>query len=68
MLGGIGPWEIGLIVLIVLLLFGAKRIPEIARGMGKGIKEFKKAAHEVESEISDSAEEEEAPKKRELKG
>ena len=45
MFGGLGPWELMLIFLVVLLIFGAKRIPEIAQGLGKGIKEFKKAAH-----------------------
>ena len=68
MLGGIGPWEILLILLIVLLLFGAKRIPEVARGLGKGMKEFKKAAREVGNEMSEPAEKEEAPEKKELKG
>ncbi|RLD59175.1 MAG: twin-arginine translocase TatA/TatE family subunit [Bacteroidetes bacterium] len=40
-LGMIGPWQIGLIVLVVLLLFGGKKIPEMMKGMGKGIREFK---------------------------
>ena len=39
----LGTWELILIVVIVVLLFGAKRIPEVARGIGKGIKEFRKA-------------------------
>ena len=38
----LGTWELILIVVIVVLLFGAKRIPEVARGIGKGIKEFRK--------------------------
>jgi len=38
----LGTWELILIVVIVILLFGAKRIPEVARGIGKGIKEFRK--------------------------
>lgn len=46
---GIGGWELALIVLIVLLLFGAKRLPEIARAMGKSINEFKKAKDEFVS-------------------
>jgi sec-independent protein translocase protein TatA len=41
MLGGIGAWEIALILLLLLLLFGAKRIPQIARGLGEGIRNFK---------------------------
>jgi len=40
-LGMIGPWQIVLIVLVVLLLFGGKKIPELMRGLGKGVREFK---------------------------
>ncbi|MCF1190338.1 twin-arginine translocase TatA/TatE family subunit [Mangrovimonas sp. AS39] len=40
----VGPWQIVLIVLIVLLLFGGKKIPELMRGLGSGIKEFKDAS------------------------
>ena len=43
-LGGLGAGEIFLLVLVILLLFGAKRIPDLARGLGKGIKEFKDAS------------------------
>ncbi|MDP2159011.1 MAG: twin-arginine translocase TatA/TatE family subunit [Flavobacterium sp.] len=45
-LGFIGPWQIGLIILVVLLLFGGKKIPELMKGLGSGIKEFKNAAKE----------------------
>lgn len=55
MLQGIGTWEILLIFLVVLLVFGAKRIPEIAKGMGKGITEFKRAVRDVKDEIETSA-------------
>lgn len=55
MLSSIGPMEILLIFLLILLLFGAKRIPEMAQGMGKGIKEFKKAMKDVREEIDVSA-------------
>jgi sec-independent protein translocase protein TatA len=41
MLGGIGPMELIIIFLIVILLFGGKKIPEIAKGLGKGIRDFK---------------------------
>ncbi len=41
-ISGIGFWEILLVLLVILLLFGAKRLPEIARGLGRGMKEFKK--------------------------
>ena len=55
MLNSIGPMEILVIFLLILLLFGAKRIPEMAQGMGKGIKEFKKAMRDVQTEIDVSA-------------
>ncbi len=42
-LGMIGPWQIALIVVVVLLLFGGKKIPELMRGLGQGMKEFKDA-------------------------
>lgn len=45
-LGMIGPWQIVLIVLIVLLLFGGRKIPELMRGLGQGMKEFKDATKE----------------------
>ena len=47
-----GGMEWVLIVIIVLLLFGAKKLPELAKGLGKGIKEFKKAKNDVSEEIN----------------
>lgn len=47
-----GPFEIALIFLVILLLFGAKRIPEIARGLGKGIREFKDATSDIKKELT----------------
>ena len=44
-LGVIGPWQILVIVLVVILLFGGKKIPELMRGMGRGVKEFKDAVN-----------------------
>tara|TARA_Y100000758_G_scaffold14091_1_gene10155 strand:- start:539 stop:712 length:174 start_codon:yes stop_codon:yes gene_type:complete len=52
-----GPWEIFIVLLIVLLLFGGKKLPEIAKGLGKGIQEFKKASKEVTDEINKTTEE-----------
>ena len=52
MLGNIGTPEILLIVLAILILFGAKKIPDFAKGLGKGMKEFKKAIKEVEEDIN----------------
>jgi sec-independent protein translocase protein TatA len=46
LLGMFGPWQIVLIVLVVLLLFGGRKIPELMRGLGRGIKEFKDASKE----------------------
>ncbi len=46
-----GGGELIIILVIVLILFGAKRIPEIAQGLGKGIREFKKSVRDVQSEI-----------------
>jgi len=51
----LGPQELLILFLIVLLVFGAKRIPEIARSFGKGISEFKKGMREVETEFSANA-------------
>ncbi|MEA1786459.1 twin-arginine translocase TatA/TatE family subunit [Arenibacter sp. GZD96] len=42
----VGPWQIVIVVLVVLLLFGGKKIPELMRGLGSGIKEFKDASKE----------------------
>lgn len=48
----IGPQELFWLFLIVLLIFGAKRIPEIGRGIGRGIQEFKKGMRDVETELN----------------
>ena len=50
-IGGLGGSEILLIFLIILLLFGSKKIPEVGRSLGKGIREFKRATREISSEI-----------------
>lgn len=50
--GGIGGPEVILILVVILLLFGAKKIPDLARGLGKGIREFKDASQEIKNEIS----------------
>jgi sec-independent protein translocase protein TatA len=48
-----GTWEIVLIVLVILLLFGGKKIPELMKGLGKGVKSFKQGMNEVEKEIKE---------------
>ncbi len=55
--GMIGGWELVLILAVVLILFGAKKLPELAKGLGTGIKEFKKASREVTDELNRSMEE-----------
>jgi sec-independent protein translocase protein TatA len=52
MFGSIGGPEIIIILLIVLVLFGAKKIPELAQGLGKGIREFKKATKDVQEDLT----------------
>ena len=47
----LGTWEIVAIVAVVLLLFGGRKIPELMKGLGKGVKEFKEGMNEVEKEI-----------------
>lgn len=57
----LGMGQIILILLVVLLMFGAKKLPELAKGLGQGIKEFKKASRDMQNEISQAASEDTAP-------
>jgi len=52
MFGSVGPSEIIVIMLVVLLLFGSKRLPELARGIGKATRQFRKAMEDVKEEIN----------------
>lgn len=52
-----GGWELVIIVLVIILLFGAKKIPELAKGLGKGIREFKDATKDIKSEINEGIKE-----------
>ncbi len=54
---GLGTGELIIILVVVLLLFGAKRLPDLARGLGKSLQEFKKASREAENEIRQSIDE-----------
>ena len=47
----LGPWEVILIILAVVLIFGGKKIPELARGLGKGLREYKKTTREIKDEV-----------------
>ena len=56
MFGNLGTGEIILILLIVLIFFGAKKIPELAQGLGKGLREFRKAAKDIQEEVQNPEE------------
>ncbi|MBF2798977.1 twin-arginine translocase TatA/TatE family subunit [Riemerella anatipestifer] len=56
-LGAVGPWQIVAIVVVLLLLFGGKKIPELMKGLGSGIKEFKDAVKEDDKSSSSTEEE-----------
>jgi|TARA_Y100000746_G_scaffold226763_1_gene232367 sec-independent protein translocase protein TatA len=51
-----GGWEMVVIALVILLMFGAKKLPELARGLGQGIREFKGAVDGVKDELKDAEE------------
>ena len=51
---GLGPWEIIIIFIVVLLIFGGKKLPEFAKGLGEGIKEFKKATNDIKGEVDNA--------------
>ena len=57
MLGGISVWELAIILVIILVIFGAGKLPEIGSGMGKAIKNFKKATKDVEKKAPEELEE-----------
>ena len=56
-MGRIGIGEVIFIALVIVLLFGAKKLPEIGSALGKAIREFKKASREIENEVKDMGEE-----------
>src|SRR5512141_1497808 len=60
----LGGGEIILILALILILFGARKLPELAKGLGQGIKEFKKATREVTDEVSSAMDETPPPPKR----
>jgi sec-independent protein translocase protein TatA len=60
-IGGLGTSEVLVILVVILIFFGAKRIPELARGLGKGIREFKDATKEIKNDI-ESAAKDDSPK------
>lgn len=60
----LGGWEIVLILAVVLILFGSRKLPELARGLGQGIREFKKATREVTDEIQNASDDHSVQPKR----
>ena len=59
---GLGTPEIILIAIVILVLFGAKKIPELMQGLGKGIKEFKKASSDIEKDLTSTDDKDKAVK------
>ena len=55
-LGVVGPWQVVIIALVILLLFGGKKIPELMKGLGKGVKSFKEGLNDVEDQINQADE------------
>ena len=58
-----GAWEIILIILVVIILFGSKKIPELARGIALGLKEFKNATNNIKDEVQNTVEDNKEDKK-----
>lgn len=63
LLGFIGPWQIVLIVCVVLLLFGGRKIPELMRGLGQGMKEFKDATKDAAKDANNVDQKEDSESK-----
>lgn len=61
-IGGLGMQEIFFILLIVLLLFGGKKIPELMRGLGKGVRSFKEGMNGIESELKSDVKDQPTPR------
>jgi len=59
----LGPWEIALVILVIIVLFGGKKLPELARGLGLGLREFKKAKQEIKDEVKNVTDEAEDSEK-----
>ena len=62
-IGGIGMREVLLIALVVLLFFGGKKIPELMKGLGKGVRSFKEGMNDIEKDVKDTKDTSEEEKK-----
>ena len=63
-MGNLGATEIILIVLVILLFFGARKLPELAQGLGKGIREFRKATREIQDDIESDTKRGDVPREK----
>ena len=54
--GVIGPWQVVIIAFVILLIFGGKKIPELMKGLGKGVKSFREGMNEIEDEVNQADE------------
>lgn len=61
MFGNIGPWELVLILLIALIVFGPGKLPDVAKGLGKAVNEFKNASSGIQKQFQDALKEDETP-------
>ena len=61
----IGAWELVLIVLVVVLIFGGRKIPELMKGVGKGVKSFKEGLNEIDEQVNQADGDKPAPKEEE---
>lgn len=58
----IGTWELVLIILVIVLIFGGKKIPELMKGVGKGVKSFKEGMNEIDDQVNQAGASKSAPK------
>ncbi|NLV16091.1 MAG: twin-arginine translocase TatA/TatE family subunit [Syntrophomonadaceae bacterium] len=63
--GSVGPWELILVLAIALIIFGPGKLPEVAKSLGKGINEFKKASNDVRQQVQDAVNLDDEEKKKE---
>ncbi len=66
-LGVVGPWQVVIIALVIILLFGGKKIPELMKGLGKGVKSFKEGMAEIDEQINEADKMIKEPSKKEKK-
>ncbi|NLB17313.1 MAG: twin-arginine translocase TatA/TatE family subunit [Syntrophomonadaceae bacterium] len=65
LIGSVGPWELILVLAIALIIFGPGKLPDVAKSLGKGINEFKKASNDVKQQVQDAVNVDDEVKKKE---